>query len=452
MSSDDIKTSRRGRRRTGTLYRRNGTYYLKVTVNGKSLRRSLGVSRKSEAEQKRADVLAELGIQLRDKGELYANVADKLENVADKLARAEAERQADRERQHTERNRLRLVDSWQAFVEAQTRPDTGPATLKQYAYQWGAFVDWMKATHSDDTALADVTAEIAAEYAGHLQHERELSANTFNKHRALCQLVFRVLGKAEGISDNHFADLSRKTGRQNGRKELSFDVLAKVCDAADGEMKLLLFLGIYTGMRLKDCCLLTWEETDLVRGMIIHTPFKTARHSDEPLHIPIHPSLRNMLETVPDDARQGPVLPQTAVTYSRRRNTITSRLQRLFTDCGVQVYKEGTGGDTGKKAVLQYGFHSLRHTAVSLLLDAGAPVSVVQAIVGHHSKAMTAKYTHADERSMIAAVGNMPTLADKAKKALPAAEEPERAKLRKYAEELPIDQVRAIIVQVEADK
>jgi integrase len=40
-------------------------------------------------------------------------------------------------------------------------------------------------------------------------------------------------------------------------------------------------------------------------------------------------------------------------------------------------------------------FHSLRHTAVSLLKDAGVPDAVVMALVGHESTAISQRYTHA---------------------------------------------------------
>ena len=38
---------------------------------------------------------------------------------------------------------------------------------------------------------------------------------------------------------------------------------------------------------------------------------------------------------------------------------------------------------TGKRAVVEVGFHSLRHTFVSLQAESGTPQTVVQAIVGH---------------------------------------------------------------------
>jgi len=49
--------------------------------------------------------------------------------------------------------------------------------------------------------------------------------------------------------------------------------------------------------------------------------------------------------------------------------------------------------------VVEVGFHSLRHTYVSLHAERGTPQAVVQAIVGHGNPAMTAHYTHIGEET-----------------------------------------------------
>ena len=51
-------------------------------------------------------------------------------------------------------------------------------------------------------------------------------------------------------------------------------------------------------------------------------------------------------------------------------------------------------GRSGRRAGFALSFHSLRHTAVSLMKDAGVPDAVVMALVGHDSEAMSAHYTH----------------------------------------------------------
>jgi integrase len=55
-------------------------------------------------------------------------------------------------------------------------------------------------------------------------------------------------------------------------------------------------------------------------------------------------------------------------------------------------------------------FHSLRHTAVSLLKDAGIPDAVVMALVGHESSAMSHRYTHVGKEALAKAAKTLPEI------------------------------------------
>src|SRR5208282_2951826 len=158
----------------------------------------------------------------------------------------------------------------------------------------------------------------------------------------------------------------------------------------------LLALGIYSGLRLGDCATLRWGEVDLPRAMIRRIPNKTARRNPKPVIVPIHPILRDMLAVTPLDQRREYVLPEMAALYIHRTDMVTDMVQRHFKACGITLHKPGTGTDD-KRAVIEVGFHSLRHTFVSLCRESNAPLSVVESIVGHSSPAMTRHYTHVGE-------------------------------------------------------
>ena len=69
----------------------------------------------------------------------------------------------------------------------------------------------------------------------------------------------------------------------------------------------------------------------------------------------------------------------------------------------------GIGRD-GKRKGAELSFHSLRHTAVSLLKDAGVPDAVVMALVGHESAAMSARYTHVGKEALAKAAKTLPEI------------------------------------------
>ena len=150
-------------------------------------------------------------------------------------------------------------------------------------------------------------------------------------------------------------------------------------------------------------------------------PKKTESRNGEPLHIPVLSHLRPLLEATPPEDRTGYLLPGLAKLYLENRDKVTDRVQTLFRNCGVQIHKPGTGlqrkpdGEwyhTGVRAVLQYGFHSLRHTTVTLLQEAGVAQAVVQQIVGHRTVAMTQRYTHVGRDAIAGAMRRLPAIGE----------------------------------------
>src|SRR5262249_28183811 len=94
-----------------------------------------------------------------------------------------------------------------------------------------------------------------------------------------------------------------------------------------------------------------------------------------------------------------------------------SRLSRQFVSLlvSVGIHKPLSQKRTGKgfrsrRGPSELSFHSLRHTAVSLLKDAGVPQAVVQELVGHDSVQMSQHYTHVGIEALQKAAAALPTL------------------------------------------
>ena len=65
----------------------------------------------------------------------------------------------------------------------------------------------------------------------------------------------------------------------------------------------------------------------------------------------------------------------------------------------------GVGSGTGGLS-----FHCIRHTAVSLMKDAGIPEAAVMELVGHDSEQMSAHYTHVGREALEKAAASLPEL------------------------------------------
>jgi integrase len=422
--------------RTGYVFKRGRNYYVQYMVNGRRVKQVLRdkdnnpITTIEDAEARCKEVMAPL--MVADQEEVVRTVQHRLDDAAKE--RDELERGTDAE--------MTLDAAWEAYVASVNRPDSGPRTLKGYEAQWQQFVEWVAKTRPMVTELRQVSAAVAEAYAEYMLKEvrgkqknprtgveeegvlkRSFSTNTFNKHVRLLELVFRVLARKAGLTGNPWADVSRKTENKASRRELTVQELNTICNRASGELQALLVLGIYTGLRLGDCCTLRWSEVDMDRKIVLRVPNKTARRKGLPVHVPIHPTLLRFLSQTPAKQRTGFVLPEHAAIYRDNDTEVAKRVRRHLIRCGIQVHKEGTGFKrapsrgkrmknvhTGTRAVVEVGFHSLRHSFVSLCRQSNAPLAVVEAIVGHSNPAMTRHYTHVGEVAAGAAVAALPAI------------------------------------------
>ena len=72
-------------------------------------------------------------------------------------------------------------------------------------------------------------------------------------------------------------------------------------------------------------------------------------------------------------------------------------------------HRKSTEGEAERRGT-ELSFHCLRHTAVTLMKEAGIPAAVVMELVGHDSEAMSAHYTHVGAEAMQRAADSLPDL------------------------------------------
>src|SRR4030095_5857571 len=203
----------------------------------------------------------------------------------------------------------------------------------------------------------------------------------------------------------------RDTARRRG---FTIPEIKRVLKIANVEWRSLIYFGLYTGQRLGDLARLTWQNVDLDRDEIRFVSRKTGRT----MIIPIAPPLRAQIENLPagDDPHQ-PLHPRAFASAETqgRTNPLSRQFRELLADAGLATPKahrttEAAPGRDGPRELSQISFHSLRHTATSLMKNAGINASVVMDIIGHESEAIPAHYTHIDEETKRAALNSLPDL------------------------------------------
>ncbi len=367
--------------RTGHLFLRGSSYYLQYVVEGKRVVRALGIRDKDKAEAEREKIMAPY--RVADKVEALQAVAIRLD-----AAKAEATRLTDEAHPP-----LSILAAWRAYVESETRPQSGARTLGDYESHWNIFSAWLAEHKPSASSLREIAAEDAAAFVRAMA-KRGLSGNRINKFARFLKTFFRVLAKPAKLAGNPFQDIARRPQLPESKRPLTIEELKTVIETAEGEMKTLFMLGTFSGLRLGDAANLQWGEVDLTRAIIRRVPRKTAR-TGKAVVLGIPPILGSHLAALP---RQGPCLmPQMAAMYDRCEPQLSRNIQAHLEKCGIPTLKPGTGPGTKKRAVVIAGYHSLRHSFVSMHAQAGTPQAVLMKSVGHGSPMMTDKYVSISE-------------------------------------------------------
>jgi len=380
---------------TGCLVKRGDIYMARWVVDGKTYTRTTGMSDKQKAKDKLAEFVAPFRMGAEEK--VLEILTAQLGGVKAKIEKVNDDKEA-----------TKLLDGWKTYLKQATRPDSGEVTLAQYQSWYKAFVDWVSKKYPESTELRHVSQSIADEYCGHLLGE--VAPTTYNRHINALTLVWRVLGKTARISVNPWKEITRKKFVAHSRRELTIEELNRIVQAAQGEMKMLIAFGIYTGLRLGDCACIRWDNIDMVKHIISLIPAKTSRRTKSRVIVPIHPTLFQMLDETPHEKRRGFVLPKCEQRYNQYNAALAKDVAKLFQSVGIQTQTEATETERGRPDA---GFHSLRHTFVSLCAAGGVPQSVVQSLIGHGSPAMTQHYTHIGVETARTAIASLPDVSGK---------------------------------------
>ena len=360
-------------RRTGSLQcERSGVWTMRVMLGGKIYSRSAGTKDHELAKMELSKFVTAIECEHKSKAEPGA-----------------------------------LLKEWPRYESSSEAARLSPKLRMNRYRAWRYFSAWMAAACPGVESASEVTRPMVESYMSFFGNGR--SAMTYNL--CICHLrsVFRVLLGKDAEESNPLNFVATRFSDSHPRRELSADEVRRViATAADegGEWPRLISIAVYTGLRLGDCCRLRWESVNLAQGVIQLVPQKTRRYAGGRIvTIPIHEQLMASLVSTPAASRSGFVLPGIAGEFETARWRISKGLDRIFDGAGIvkSVMYEGRNRLTPSAT-----FHSLRHSFVSFAANAGVPLVVVQAIVGHTSTAMTHHYYHANESALRRAVNAIP--------------------------------------------
>jgi integrase len=300
-----------------------------------------------------------------------------------------------------------------AFVHGwltQKRPETSRATMQSYEKTVRAFLAFLD--ERADADLSEVTKADLVKFRNVLSER--LAAKTVNRYVKTLRMLFKAARRDGVIFDDPSEFVERvKERSKDVRRPFTLEELRAIMGVADDEWRSMLRFGLFTGQRLYDVAALRWEQINLAREEIRLRAKKTGKGLTLPLAGPL---LRHVRALAAAADPEGPVHPRAFASVQRNEgsvSTLSNQFGDLLARAGLRAEvshdanKQGRGA---RRTVSDLSFHSLRHSAVSMLKTAGIAESVVMELVGHDSVEVSRHYTHTGRDALKAAAEALPEL------------------------------------------
>lgn len=299
-----------------------------------------------------------------------------------------------------------FVASWLKRKEL----EASPKTHERYQTALNQFVLYLGP--KAERAVARLSQQEIASWRDDMGLKR--SASTSN----LCLKILRAAlndAKRDRLIDSNPAELVQalKVRDEVGRRPFTLDELRQILSVASLEWRGLVLAGLYLGGRLGDLAQLTWANVDLGRGEIAFTTQKTNRRQVLPMAPPLIRYLQDELR--PGDNPFEPLFPSAfrVVQEQGRVGTLSNQFHDILVAAGLAAVRSHQATGKGRSTTRQscgLSFHCLRHTATSLLKNAGVSDVIARDIIGHDSRAISEHYTHVDTSSKRRAVDLLPDI------------------------------------------
>jgi len=201
-----------------------------------------------------------------------------------------------------------------------------------------------------------------------------------------------------------------KSTAESKRRAFTLEEIKRILKACgdDQEWRGLVLFGLYLGQRLGDLARLTWRAVDFDSCEIALTTRKTRRR----IVLPLVQPLADYLASLPaSDKPNAFIFPHAA--NAKRTASLSNQFREILVEAGLvqrlpRGHKSTGKGRNHSREAGEISFHSLRHSAVTMLKAAGVSDFIAREIVGHESAAVSRQYTHLSTDDKRAAMRRLP--------------------------------------------
>lgn len=224
-------------------------------------------------------------------------------------------------------------------------------------------------------ALDKITPFVIEKFRVERKEKGEVKDGTVNSDVAVLGHVFTTAIKAGIVEKNPCQEVRHLKVTQTKDRVLSQSEIALLLDKLHGKDRLMVLVGLFTGLRLGGVLGLSWQDIDFNKGLITSS-HKTGKLVSIPLSSYLSEELLKWKENNSGDRvfETREITNVVVVCYS-------GYFSKLFKDLGIH----------------NFTFHNLRHSFASLLQGVlGIGAVVVQGMTGHSSLSMLQKYSHVE--------------------------------------------------------
>ncbi len=299
-----------------------------------------------------------------------------------------------------------VKDYADAYINRKRGGEVEESTWHNYRITLNEFISYLGERGS--ASLSAVTSDDISGFRDMVA--ARTSNNNANKKLKHLRIFFRDAEDRGMLICNNAKSVKSLKKEDSVRRPFTIKELRLLMKVADNEWKGMILAGVYTGQRLGDIAKLCWRHIDMEKRELRSVSSKTNRV----VLLPIADSLYQWILAQDCKSVNSPLFPRSykAIEGNRRRiGTLSNRFHDLMVNAGIISESKFQGvGRYGKREKSEISFHCLRHTATSMLKEAGVPESVVRDIIGHESVAISRHYTHVSEDSKRKALELMPDL------------------------------------------
>ena len=287
----------------------------------------------------------------------------------------------------------------------------GSVSRSTYVAYSGAIRRFVKSLGSTGSKGIDHVTEKHVRRYRDQERKRGKAAKSCNLHVKMLSMAFETALNQGIIPRNPCKALPRLLEDDSIEKE-GFELreVKALLRVAPIDWQGMILLGLYGGLRIRDAANLTWECVDLDQRLLKYCPNKNKRQQ-RTVVLPLHRRLGDYLLNLPSaDDGQAFIFPDLAGRGTGGAHGLSVTFKEIMVDAKVDSKNVDQSRVGAGRRVSKRSFHSLRHSATSIMANKGVPEELRMKLVGHSTRTSHANYTHHEIATLRDAVEQMPGL------------------------------------------